>query len=174
MAVLGVVALYAAGAGVWFMASQASWEKAQKKYAKSCAKYDRENDLLSESRKWNDLYEAESQAMKSFPVDKGTDTVWLRTIEALAQANNVLIRQPEPLKEVEGQGDVSSIVRELPISIQEVNGSLQAIVRFMHALENTEDGMFNISAVRLRPDTGKAGYLKGSMTVMCAYMREKN
>ena len=41
----------------------------------------------------------------------------------------------------------------------------------MHELENTDQGMFDFSSLVFKPSS-KKGYLKGSFTVTCAYMRE--
>ncbi len=41
----------------------------------------------------------------------------------------------------------------------------------MHALENSTDGMFDIKEISLKPSQ-KKGYLKGSLSITCAYMRE--
>jgi hypothetical protein len=50
-------------------------------------------------------------------------------------------------------------------------GSLEALVRFMQELENTNEGMFNIRSLNFKPSS-KKGYLRGSFTLTCAYMRE--
>ena len=60
---------------------------------------------------------------------------------------------------------------ELPIEVKSWEGSLEALVKFMHALENTSDGMFDIKEINLKPSQ-KKGYLKGSLSITCAYMRE--
>ena len=41
----------------------------------------------------------------------------------------------------------------------------------MHALENTPEGMFDVKEISLKPSQ-KKGYLRGSRSITCAYMRE--
>ena len=43
----------------------------------------------------------------------------------------------------------------------------------MHELENTSEGMFDITQLSFKPISSKQGYLSGSFTLNCAYMREK-
>jgi hypothetical protein len=41
----------------------------------------------------------------------------------------------------------------------------------MYALENAEQGMFDLKNLNFKPSS-KKGYLRGSFTLTCAYMRE--
>ena len=108
----------------------------------------------------------EKAAMPTFEAGKATDTVWLRKVEDLARTNLVLITSIDSGKEVEA-GDVL----ELPIEVKSWEGSLEALVKFMHALENTPEGMFDVKEISLKPSQ-KKGYLRGSLSITCAYMRE--
>ena len=135
-------------------------------YGRECDRYEQEEKLISEKRKWNELYDREKAAMPTFEAGKATDTVWLRKVEDLARTNLVLITSIDSGKEVEA-GDVL----ELPIEVKSWEGSLEALVKFMHALANSTDGMFDIKEISLKPSQ-KKGYLKGSLSITCAYMRE--
>ena len=44
-------------------------------------------------------------------------------------------------------------------------------MKFMHELENNDGGMYDFHALNFKPSS-KKGYLKGTFTVTCAYMRE--
>ena len=166
MAVVAVVVLYAVAVGVWFFSAESAWKRAAKAYGKECDRYEQEEKLISERRKWNELYDLEKAAMPTFEAGKATDTVWLRKVEDLARTNLVLITSIDSGKEVEA-GDVL----ELPIEVKSWEGSLEALVKFMHALENTSEGMFDVKEISLRPSQ-KKGYLRGSLSITCAYMRE--
>ena len=50
-------------------------------------------------------------------------------------------------------------------------GALESLVKFMHEIENTSEGMFDMGSLNFKP-SAKKGYLKGSFTLTCAYMRE--
>ena len=166
MAVVAVVVLYAVAVGVWFFSAESAWKRAAKAYSRECDRYEQEEKLISEKRKWNELYDREKAAMPTFEAGKATDTVWLRKVEDLARTNLVLITSIDSGKEVEA-GDVL----ELPIEVKSWEGSLEALVKFMHALENTPEGMFDVKEISLRPSQ-KKGYLRGSLSITCAYMRE--
>ena len=166
LAVVAVVVLYAVAVGVWFFSAESAWKRAAKAYRRECDRYEQEEKLISERRKWNELYDREKAAMPTFEAGKATDTVWLRKVEDLARTNLVLITSIDSGKEVEA-GDVL----ELPIEVKSGEGSLEALVKFMHALENTPEGMFDVKEISLKPSQ-KKGYLRGSLSITCAYMRE--
>lgn len=167
MAVMGVVALYAIAVGVWFLSAETAWKKAAKAYQRAKDAYRRETQLIGEKRRWEDAYEAEKAAMPTFETGKTTETTWQRKLDELAEKHHVFISSAEPGKEKE-VGDVL----ELPIEVKSWEGSLEALVRLMHELENTAEGMFDITQLSFRPSS-KKGYLRGSFTLNCAYMREK-
>ena len=166
MAIAGVVALYALAVGVWFFSAQSSWKKAAKNYAKARDTYQREVKLIGEKQKWADAYEDEKAQMPTFEAGKATDTTWRRKLDEIAERHNIVISSAQTGAEIEA-GDVL----ELPIEVRSWEGSLEALTRFMHELENTNDGMFDITQLNFKPSS-KRGYLRGSFTLNCAYMRE--
>ena len=167
MAVLGVIALYAIAVGLWFVSAEPAWKKSARAYQRAKDAYQREEQLIGEKRRWEEAYEAEKAAMPTFELGKTTETTWQRKLDELAEKHHVFISSAEPGKEKE-VGDVL----ELPIEVKSWEGSLEALVRLMHELENTAEGMFDITQLSFRPSS-KKGYLRGSFTLNCAYMREK-
>ena len=167
MATLGVVVLYAIAAVLWFTSAESAWKKAAKNYAKAKETYLREVKLIGEKRKWTEAYETEKAAMPTFETGKATDTTWRRKLDELAEKHHIVIASAQTGKEIEA-GDVL----ELPIEVRSWEGSLEALVRLMHELENTSDGMFDITQLNFKPSS-KKGYLRGSFVLNCAYMREK-
>ena len=167
MAMLAMAALYAIAAGMWFFHSQTAWSRARKQYAKAMDTFERECKLINERNKWTEAYEAEKAAMPTFAAGKATDTTWLKLMDTLAEKHHIAISQRQSGKEVES-GDVL----ELPIEVKSWEGSLESLVKFMHELENTKEGMFDIRSLSFKPSS-KKGYLKGSFTLTCAYMREE-
>ena len=166
VAVLAVVVLYAAAVAIWFMSAEREWAKAAKNYRTQCERFEKEERLIAEREKWEEAYEAEKAAMPTFETGKDTDTTWLKKMDELALKNRVLIGQRQGGTEVEA-GDVL----ELPIEVKSWEASLEALVKFLHELENTDEGMFDVRAINFKPNT-KTGYLRGSFTLTCAYMRE--
>lgn len=166
LAILGVIALYAFAGILWFVSAESSWKKAAKAYDKAKRAYEAEVKLIGEKRKWVDAYENEKATMPTFESGKATDTTWRRKLDEIAARHNIVVASAQTGAEVEA-GDVL----ELPIEVRSWEGSLEALVRFMHELENTNDGMFDITQLNFKPSS-KRGYLRGSFTLNCAYMRE--
>ena len=168
MATAGVIVLYAVAAGVWFFSAEAAWKKAAKAYDKAKDTYQREVKLIGEKGKWTEAYENEKAQMPMFEAGKATDTTWRRKLDELAGKHHVAITSARTGKELEA-GDVL----ELPIEDVRWEGSLESLVRLMHELENTSEGMFDITQLNFKPISSKKGYLSGTFTLNCAYMREK-
>ena len=168
LAILGMVGLYALAAVLWFVSQQAAWKKSAKEYSKACETYNKECKLISERQKWIDSYEEEKSLMPMFDEGKSTSTTWQRKMEELAVKHHISISQRQAGKEVEA-GDVL----ELPIEVKTWEGALESLVQFLHELENTDEGMFDVRSLTMRPSS-KKGYLKGSLILTCAYMRKKD
>ena len=167
MAIIGVVVLYAVAVVIWFMSAESAWKQSAKAYARAKETYLKEVKLIGEKRKWTEAYETEKAAMPMFDAGKATDTTWRRKLDEIAAKHHVFISSAQTGKEVEA-GDVL----ELPIEVKSWEGALESLVRLMHELENTSDGMFDITQINFKPSS-KKGYLRGSFTLNCAYMREK-
>ena len=163
---LGMAALYAFAVIFWFVSAESSWKKAAKAYDKAKKAYLSEVKLIGEKQKWTEAYENEKATMPTFEQGKATDTTWRRKLDEIAAKHHIVI-SAQTGKEVEA-GDVL----ELPIEVKTWEGCLEALVKFMHELENTNDGMFDITQLNFKPSS-KKGYLRGSFTLNCAYMREK-
>ena len=166
-AMLGVIAMYVAAVVMWFAYSEAEWKRADKMYTRAKDKYAQECKLIGEKRKWTDAYDEEKAQMPTFEAGKSTDTTWLKTIDEISKKHNGYIQSRQSGKEIEA-GDV----RELNIEVKNWEGSLESLVKMMHELENTKAGMFDMGMLSVKP-SNKKGYLKGSFTLTCAYMREE-
>lgn len=168
VAILAVVALYGLAVALWFTTCEMSWKKSRKAYETAKANYIKEEKMIAQKAKWADDYETEKKAMPMFADDQATDTKWLSVVDEIARTNHIWISQRENGKEVQA-GDVY----ELEVSVRGWEGALESLVHFMHELENTDRGMFDVKTIGIKPNGAKKGYLKGSLTVSCAYMREK-
>ncbi len=166
VAVVATVLLYALAAGLWFFSQQAAWKKAARAYKTACDTYRKECQLIAETDKWNDAYEEEKAQMRTFEGGKSTDTTWLPKMDELAKKHYISISQRQAGKEV-----VAGDVLELPIEVKTWEGGLEPLVKFLHELENTDEGMFDVRSLNFKPSS-KKGYLRGSFTLTCAYMRE--
>ena len=166
LAVVAIVLLYAIAAATWFLHSDKAWKLARRHYDEASKTRVKERKLIGEKSKWEEAYETAKAQMPTFDAGKATDTAWLRKMEEIAQRNLILLGQHHASEEV----DVDD-VKELPVVVTGCEGSLEALVKFMHELENTEEGMFSITQLRAKPSR-KPGYLSIDFTLNCAYMRE--
>ena len=72
----------------------------------------------------------------------------------------------EVISDVRAKG--TKVLGEIGVAVLRDHGDRLDIV----FLENTEEGMFAITELSFRPSS-KKGYLRGSFTLNCAYMRDK-
>ena len=165
-AVGGVVVMYALAVCVWFMSQKQAWRVASKKYAAAVKKTNSEKRLISQRGKWYDAYENEREKMPVFSEEaKDVDTHWLSRMDAIAQTNNVGISQRQA-----GQQVVAGDVYEQPIDVKRWEATITSLVKFMHALENEKEAMFDIREISIKPSSHK-GFLSGNFKLACAYMR---
>ena len=90
LSALGIVVLYAATIGWWFLASS-SRSKAVKRYEDQRAVVMREKKMISEKKLWDERYEEEASLVPLLDEAQGADTVWMRVIGDIASTNNVFI-----------------------------------------------------------------------------------
>ena len=166
MAVLGMVLLYAVAVASWFFYAQDAWKKSSRAYNTAKETYLKERKLISERAKWASAYEDEKSNIPAFEDGKALDTTWNRVIGKILEENKIWNRDIQAGKETD-----AGEVLELPIEVKNWEGSLEALVKFMYALENAEQGMFDVKNLNFKPSS-KKGYLRGSFTLTCAYMRE--
>jgi hypothetical protein len=160
-----VIVLYAVAA-LSFKKQMASWKAAQKVYVTAQKKLAEENALIAARDEWTSRYEQVRDLMPVFPYDKDVDTHWLNIMDSTATKNELGIARRQTNKEAE-VGDVY----ELPIDCKDWEGSLEALVKFLYDL-NQQGAMLDVRQLYVRPSS-KPGYLKGTFTLYCAYMRGK-
>lgn len=170
LSTLGVIALYVAAGAILFMrqlpAKTGAWDKARKAYENACNQYKKECSLIGKKSYWSDRYDEEKAQMPMFEPNADTDTTWRRKLREIAQKNFVQVASESPAKEVQ-VGDVW----ERSFDVKNWEGGLESLVKFVHELENTSEGMFDVSSLNFKPNP-KTGFLKGSLTVTCAYMKD--
>ena len=158
-----VVVLYGAAA-LSFKKQSANWKAAARIYATTQKKVQEERALIGAKDEWFAKYEHMRELMPVFPYDKDVDTHWLNIMDSTATRHGFTIARRQTSKEVE-VGDVY----ELPIDCKDWEGSLESLVKFLYDL-NKEGAMLDVRQLFVRP-SNKPGYLKGTFTLYCAYMR---
>lgn len=167
VSVLVMLALYAGAVAVWFFHSEGAWRKSMQKYKSACRSYEKELVTIANEDRYAEDYEQAKAFMPSFDAEKTTEGTWLKKMRQIADKNLVVISQDQAKPE-----EVRDDVHELPIEVRSWEASLEALVKFMHEIENTDEGMFAITDLTFKPSS-KKGYLRGGFTLKCAYLREE-
>ena len=158
-----VIVLYALAA-ISYKKQAANWKIAQRIYKTARQKVAEERALISDKDAWDAKYAQMRELMPPFPYDKDVDTHWLNLMDDTALKNGFTILRRQTNKELE-VGDVY----ELPIECRDWEAPLEALVKFLYALQQ-KGAMLDVRQLFIRP-SNKPGYLKGSFTLYCAYMR---
>ena len=72
-----------------------------------------------------------------------------------------------------GQQVEAGDVFEQPIDVKRWEATITSLVKFMHALETADRAMFDVRSIGVSNSGKNTGYLKGKMTICCAYLREE-
>ena len=167
LTVLGVVLAFAAF-GLFYARIAQSWKDAWKGYDNERKRYQRECELIRRKPALLVEYDKEKSQMKMFDEEEDTKTTWLRRFDKLAEDHLISLTSRQA-----GDETQDGEVYELAIDARNWDGTLDHLVPFMHELENTADGMFDIRSISFKPNP-KTGRLRGSFVVTCAYMRGAN
>lgn len=110
--------------------------------------------------------EALRSRLPNHPPQQNVTADILRTVEMLAGQNSLLLtrRIAEPERTGDGLHEVSIAC--------DWEGSLESLVRFLYAVQ-THDAMLDVQRLTIRPITGQAGRLRGTVTVDAAFTREE-
>ena len=163
MLIMVVIVLYAAAA-LSFKKQVENWKREQKIYLTAQKKLREEKALIAARGEWTRRYEEVCDLMPVFPKEKDVDTHWLNVMDSAATRNGLTISRRQANKETE-VGDVF----ELPIDCKDWEGTLESLVKFLYDLHQ-EGAMLDMRQLYIRP-SNKPGYLKGTFTLYCAYMR---
>lgn len=158
-----VVILYGAAA-LSYKPQMSALTIAKRNFQREEKKLLTERALIAARTEWNDRYETMRSRMPSFPYEKDVVTDWFRLMDTAAARAGLNILQRPKATEIE-VGDVY----ELPVECPSWGGTLEQLVKFLYDLDQ-KGAMLDIRKLNIRSDS-KPGFLKGSFTLNCAYMR---
>ncbi len=160
-----VLALYGLAAVMWFMKFQRDWTKSGKDYETAVKTYQRERNLIGKRAALEEEYREEEEKIPELEENELANVLWQRRLSELAGDSNLTIsRQNYGKEEQEG------VLNKLEIDI-EWTASLQGLVKFLHSLETADHAMFDVRSIGISSSGKNTGYLKGKMTICCAYLR---
>ncbi|MDA3924512.1 MAG: hypothetical protein PF904_07430 [Kiritimatiellae bacterium] len=158
-----VLVLYGAAA-LFYRGQKTNWAKQERIYKNAQKKFQNECDLIAAKTEWDEKYRKMCSLMPIFPYDKDVDTHWLNIMDTVASEKSLGISRRQTGKEEE-VGDVY----ELPIECKNWEGTLESLVTFLYGLRQ-EGAMVDVRQLYVRP-AANPGYLKGTFSLHCAYMR---
>lgn len=129
------------------------------------AKIQMQRELIGAAADWAARYDGVKDQMPVFERGRQVDTYWLNIMDLAAEQYGVKIRNRSAKQET-----VMSDVCEFPIEVREWEATLEAFVKFVHAIQS-EGAMLDMREMRVAPLPNRPGILKGSFTLYCAYMR---
>jgi hypothetical protein len=144
------------------------WRARRAEYAARTVELGRQRLLIANAADWESRYAELKDLMPLFPADKQVDTYWMGTMDALASKNGLSISKRQV-----GAEKLAGDVYEFTIECREWEGSLEALVKFLYDLQ-AEGVMLDMRQLFVRPHPNNPGMLRGSFTLACAYLREKN
>ena len=143
-------------------------EAIREKSATAAALADRirmQRELIGAAADWAARYDGVKDQMPVFERGKQVDTYWLNIMDLAAEQYGVKIRNRSAKQET-----VMSDVCEFPIEVREWEATLEAFVKFVHAVQS-EGAMLDMREMRVAPLPNRPGIFKGSFVLYCAYMR---
>jgi len=124
-----------------------------------------ERVLIELGPQWHERYNQVRDQMPVFEPGRQVDTYWLSRMDTLATQYGVQI-----LRRQVGREELVGDVYEFSIECREWEGTLDAFVRFMFAMQ-TEGAMLDVRDLLIRPHPSAANLMRGSFVLYCAYMR---
>ena len=124
-----------------------------------------ERTLIELGPQWHERYNQVRDQMPVFEPGRQVDTYWLSRMDTLATQYGVQI-----LRRQVGREELVGDVYEFSIECREWEGTLDAFVRFMFAMQ-TEGAMLDVRDLLIRPHPASASLMRGSFVLYCAYMR---
>ncbi len=164
MLLIAVVAVLYAIAALSYKTQLANWKREERIYKTAQKKLLEERALIAAREEWSERYTRMRDLMPVFPYEQDVATYWLNLMERASNENGLTIARRQTGKENE-VGDVF----ELPIECRDWEGTLESLVKFLYDLQKA-GAMLDVRQLFVRP-SNRPGYLKGTFTLYCAYMR---
>ncbi len=121
-------------------------------------------ELIDMGPQWRAKYEEIKDQMPVFEQNRQVDTFWMSRMDALAAEYGVSITRRQVGKETL-VGDVYEFTTEC-----QWEAPLDSFSHFLFAMQ-AEGAMLDVRELVVRPLSNRKGFLRGSFTLYCAYMR---
>ena len=121
-------------------------------------------ELIEMGPQWKAQYEKVRREMPVFEPGRQVDTYWMSEMDRLAAEHSVSITRRQVGRETL-VGDVYEFTTEC-----QWEAPLDAFAKFLHAMQSA-GAMLDVRDLVVRTNDRRKGFLRGSFTLYCAYMR---
>ena len=121
-------------------------------------------ELINMGPQWKAQYEKVRREMPVFEPGRQVDTYWMSEMDRLAAEHSVSITRRQVGRETL-VGDVYEFTTEC-----QWEAPLDAFAKFLHAMQSA-GAMLDVRDLVVRTNDRRKGFLRGSFTLYCAYMR---
>ena len=163
---VAVVGLYAFTAALWFISFKKSFKSAKTANTQAKVVIAEEKRIISEKDTWEAAYLEALGAIPEIPDSKRADAHMMEIVRKIAQSHNITFSGEKSSRET-----VADEMNRLTIEL-DWTGAFETLVGFLHELETTDKGKFDVSAINFSPMSKRPGYLSGKMTLTCIFRRK--
>lgn len=143
-------------------------KKQRDSYASAKSQLAFERQMIDATPMIQKQYDELKSLMPVFSMEKAVDTHWLGIMDGIATKEKINI-----VKRQTGKENRVGEVYEFAVECREWDGRLDSLTRFLYELES-KGVMLDMRQLFIRPHPQQAGFLRGSFTLYCAYMRDPN
>ena len=160
------MALIVAAGSYWFVAPKIQGAKEMSERRETLRRdIELSKRLLDQKPDWERRMELLRLKLKTYSPEKYVSADNMKLLENLAKESEIALLQRRPEKEKK-QGDLFGF--EVDCTWE---GTLEALVRFLYALES-QDVSMDLDQLSVSTVSGSKDKLKGNFSVKCAYCRE--
>lgn len=162
---VAVVGLYVLLVALWFITFKKSFRNAKAANLQANVESAKERQIISEKEIWNDAYLEALATIPEIPDSKRADAHLMEIVRKIAQGHNIVFSGEKSSRET-----VADEMNRVTIEL-DWTGAFETLVGFLHELETTDKGRFDVSAINFTPISKRPGYLSGKMTLTCIFRR---
>ncbi len=153
--------------GMWYPKAKQAWTTHETTAIELEGQLATEQMIIAQRDAAAKRYAELRKQIPTFPENKDVVNYWWATVDNIATANGVNIATRSAGREM-ANGEVI----ELTLECREWSANLESLINFLYAVETHPQTMMDVRSIKVDLDKKRPGFLKGSFTINCAYMRE--
>ena len=142
-----------------------AWRESRRQQAELSREIAGDKALVAEREKWDAEFDGLREKLTRHAADKKMEIYWLSMMDAVAVRHGLTISRRQA-----GEEQRNGEVYELPIEVNEWEGTLDALVHFLFDLQE-QGGMLDVRQLFVKPKGQDS--LRGRFVLLCAYTKEE-